>query len=61
VNPLDELISSAHPLLAALINGAATHASWDNRPTWDNWKNQPGPWNNQPTWDNWNNKNWTKK
>jgi hypothetical protein len=61
VNKLAELISSSHPLVAALAGGTATHAGWNNKPTWDNWKNKPSPWGNQPTWDNWDNKKWDKK
>ncbi|MEV5486221.1 MULTISPECIES: multiple cyclophane-containing RiPP AmcA [Streptomyces] len=29
-------------------------ATWDNRPTWDNWAKSPAPFDNRPTWDNWN-------
>lgn len=31
-------------------------ATWDNRPTWDNWAKNPAPFDNRPTWDNWNKK-----
>ncbi|WP_369266673.1 multiple cyclophane-containing RiPP AmcA [Streptomyces harbinensis] len=31
-------------------------ATWDNRPTWDNWAKSPAPFDNRPTWDNWNKK-----
>jgi hypothetical protein len=51
---LEELIHSTHPAVTALINGVDDpKASWDNKPSWDNWKRNPGPWGNQPSWDNW--------
>lgn len=38
MNPLAELINSAHPAVAALVGTAIPQAGWDNRPSWDNWK-----------------------
>ncbi|MEW1860905.1 hypothetical protein OG896_28995 [Streptomyces sp. NBC_00669] len=40
---------SAHEVSAPAI----VEASWDNRPTWDNWAKSPAPFDNRPTWDNW--------
>jgi hypothetical protein len=34
----------------------AAEASWDNQPTWDNWRKSPAPFDNRPTWDNWKKK-----
>jgi hypothetical protein len=56
VNTLAELINSDHPAVVTLVGDAAPHASWDNKPSWDNWKKTPGTWDNQPSWDNWKKK-----
>ncbi|WP_336048016.1 multiple cyclophane-containing RiPP AmcA [Streptomyces sp. CA2R101] len=59
---LDTLATSDAPIVMELT---ATHdaqrrtiveATWDNRPTWDNWAKSPAPFDNRPTWDNWNKK-----
>lgn len=59
---LDTLATSEAPIVMELT---ATHhaqpqtvveATWDNRPTWDNWAKSPAPFDNRPTWDNWNKK-----
>ncbi|BDH15362.1 multiple cyclophane-containing RiPP AmcA [Streptomyces hygroscopicus] len=59
---LNRLATSDAPIVMEL---AATHdaqpptiveATWDNRPTWDNWAKSPAPFDNRPTWDNWNKK-----
>ncbi|WBB63537.1 hypothetical protein O7599_13865 [Streptomyces sp. WMMC500] len=46
-----ELIA-AHDFPSPVI----VEATWDNRPTWDNWAKTPAPFDNRPTWDNWNKK-----
>ncbi|MEU4895984.1 multiple cyclophane-containing RiPP AmcA [Streptomyces sp. NPDC044780] len=59
---LDGLTTSDAPVVVDLISThiasvpVATGATWDNRPTWDNWRKSPAPFDNRPTWDNWNKK-----
>lgn len=59
---LDGLIASDTPVVRELMvaYGASPQvimeATWDNRPTWDNWAKSPAPFDNRPTWDNWNKK-----
>lgn len=59
---LDILAASDAPVVVDLIavHGApapeTTEASWDNQPTWDNWRKSPAPFDNRPTWDNWKKK-----
>ncbi|MEV3870841.1 multiple cyclophane-containing RiPP AmcA [Streptomyces sp. NPDC049906] len=59
---LEQLTTSDAPIVVDLISThgelapEATEASWDNRPTWDNWKKSPAPFDNRPTWDNWQKK-----
>ena len=62
---LDRLASSDTPVVMELVELVAARdapppaivgATWDNRPTWDNWAKNPAPFDNRPTWDNWNKK-----
>ncbi|MER5492146.1 multiple cyclophane-containing RiPP AmcA [Streptomyces sp. NPDC002454] len=59
---LEQLTTSHAPVVVDLISAhcelapKVTEASWDNRPTWDNWKKSPAPFDNRPTWDNWQKK-----
>ncbi|MCF4121724.1 hypothetical protein L1785_12095 [Antribacter sp. KLBMP9083] len=52
-NALAVLIDSDHDAVTALTGTGRPTAEWDNRPSWDNWKKDPGPWDNRPSWDNW--------
>lgn len=57
---LEQLAASHAPVVMDLITTpglclpSTVGASWDNQPTWDNWKKSPAPFDNRPTWDNWN-------
>lgn len=59
---LDQLATSDAPVVMDLITTPdlslpfTVGASWDNRPTWDNWQKTPSPFDNRPTWDNWSKK-----
>ncbi|MFE4911965.1 multiple cyclophane-containing RiPP AmcA [Streptomyces sp. NPDC056652] len=59
---LDRLATSDTPVVMELIAAhdvptpVVVEAAWDNRPTWDNWAQNPAPFDNGPTWDNWNKK-----
>ncbi len=59
---LERLATADTPVVMDIISthGAPApvivEASWDNKPTWDNWAKSPAPFDNRPTWDNWNKK-----
>lgn len=59
---LDMLAVSDAPIVVDLTSAhggpapETTEVSWDNKPTWDNWRKSPAPFDNRPTWDNWKKK-----